>query len=221
MAALLFRRFALWYDARLQGSPLLTKTVSAVSLAMAADVTCQHMLKTAEEGGFDYGRTVRMGLFTGLMMPAVHQWYILLSRVRHPLARMAVDQLIWAPPGTYAFFLAMGTMRSGGDVSVGIADANSKWRQALYANWAVWPAVQAVNFSIVPLRYNVLFVNFFAFFWSIFMSELAAAPVGSGGEGDGALAVGDRVAGAGLTVDDGPHTGDNLRHFLPRRATMQ
>jgi Mpv17 / PMP22 family len=29
----------------------------------------------------------------------------------------------------------------------------------LKANWVLWPAVQAINFSIVPLQYRVLVVN--------------------------------------------------------------
>lgn len=29
----------------------------------------------------------------------------------------------------------------------------------LKRNWMVWPAVQAINFTFVPLQYRILFVN--------------------------------------------------------------
>ena len=31
--------------------------------------------------------------------------------------------------------------------------------QGLKANWVVWPAVQAVNFKLIPLEHRVLVVN--------------------------------------------------------------
>ena len=34
----------------------------------------------------------------------------------------------------------------------------SYW-SGLKANWALWPAVQAVNFKLVPLEHRVLVVN--------------------------------------------------------------
>lgn len=35
---------------------------------------------------------------------------------------------------------------------------NSYWN-ALQKNWMVWPAVQAINFKLVPLEHRVLVVN--------------------------------------------------------------
>ena len=33
------------------------------------------------------------------------------------------------------------------------------WFPGLQANWLLWPAVQAVNFKLVPLHHRVLVVN--------------------------------------------------------------
>jgi len=40
------------------------------------------------------------------------------------------------------------------------------------ANWLVWPAVQSVNFTVVPLEHRVLVVNVVSLGWNCFLSYL-------------------------------------------------
>ena len=40
-------------------------------------------------------------------------------------------------------------------------------------NWMSWPLINFVNFLIVPLRYRLLFSNFFAIAWNMFLSSVA------------------------------------------------
>lgn len=47
----------------------------------------------------------------------------------------------------------------------------SYW-SGLKANWALWPAVQAVNFKLVPLEHRVLVVNIVSLGWNCFLSWL-------------------------------------------------
>jgi protein Mpv17 len=44
---------------------------------------------------------------------------------------------------------------------------------ALTSNWMVWPFVQVVNFSFVPLDYRVLFVNGLSIFWNCYLSYIS------------------------------------------------
>jgi len=44
--------------------------------------------------------------------------------------------------------------------------------QGLKANWMLWPAVQAVNFKLVPLEHRVLVVNIVSLGWNCFLSYL-------------------------------------------------
>lgn len=42
----------------------------------------------------------------------------------------------------------------------------------LQANWMVWPAVQFINFTYVPLEHRVLVVNIVSLGWNCFLSYL-------------------------------------------------
>jgi hypothetical protein len=48
----------------------------------------------------------------------------------------------------------------------------STFYMALSRNWMVWPAVQVVNFSVVPLQHRVLVVNVVALGWNCYLSYL-------------------------------------------------
>lgn len=39
------------------------------------------------------------------------------------------------------------------------------------ANYKLWPAVQCVNFCLIPLNYQLLFVNVIAIGWTAFLSN--------------------------------------------------
>ena len=87
-------------------------------------------------------------------------------------------QLIWTPPLNILFFTYSGVAEHG-DFSKAIADAKAKLWPVLKVNWGVWFPVQALNFTVIPPQYRVLFVNAIALFWSAYLSTMAAsdAPV--------------------------------------------
>lgn len=93
----------------------------------------------------------------------VVHWYRFLERfVRIPgrpnvqiLARVATDQLVFAPVGMLFFFSALSVMEG--------RDPREKLRATywtgLRTNWMFWPGVQLVNFKLVPLDHRLLVVN--------------------------------------------------------------
>ena len=98
----------------------------------------------------------------GVFGPTAVGWYKLLERYvvlknrnSQMLARVALDQLGFAPVSIAAFFSAMSVME-GGSPSQKLGES---WWTALRANWNVWPAAQLVNFRFVPLDLRIVFVN--------------------------------------------------------------
>jgi len=69
--------------------------------------------------------------------------------------RLAFDQLLFAPIGLACFFTFM-TVAEGGTRR----DVQKKFRDvyipALKANFIVWPAVQMLNFRVMPIQFQIV-----------------------------------------------------------------
>lgn len=62
-----------------------------------------------------------------------------------------------------------------GKPELGIQAIQDKLWPTLKVNWVVWPVLQGINFSLVPLQYRLLYINFCSLFWSAYLSNMAAA----------------------------------------------
>ena len=100
-------------------------------------------------------------------------WFGFLARrvnVRNPrleiLARVACDQLLFAPVMIGVFLSSMATMEGASAQ----ARLEKTWWTALKTNWLVWPFVQVVNFGFLPLQHRVLFANIVSIGWNCYLS---------------------------------------------------
>lgn len=105
--------------------------------------------------------------------PAATKWYqVLQSRVNFrsttatTAARVLADQTIFASTNLLVFLTTMSVLEGGSPQE----KLESSYLPILKANWAVWPAVQAVNFTLVPLQHRVLVVNIVSLGWNCFLS---------------------------------------------------
>ena len=101
-------------------------------------------------------------LITAVFGPGATLWYkflqrriVLKSENATIAARVLVDQSVFASTNLFLFLSSMAVME-GSDPKEKLN--NSYWN-ALQKNWMVWPAVQAINFKLVPLEHRVLVVN--------------------------------------------------------------
>lgn len=118
-------------------------------------------------------RTGKLVLFTTLITPAIHHWYLYLL-ARHPtrpFLRMLFDQLFWAPIGTTLFIVTVNSEPSTSPAT------HQKILQGIRANWMLWPIIQYLNFTYIPPAYNILFANFVSYFWTVYLSRLANDPL--------------------------------------------
>lgn len=107
--------------------------------------------------------------------PAATKWYAFLQKrinLRSEnatiAARVLADQTVFATCNL-AFFLSSMSVMEGSDPKEKLE--KSYW-SGIKANWALWPAVQAVNFKLVPLEHRVLVVNIVSLGWNSFLSWL-------------------------------------------------
>ncbi|KAJ5531942.1 hypothetical protein N7504_009835 [Penicillium tannophilum] len=165
-----------WYQAKLAARPILTTSISSAVLFGSGDVLAQQAVDRRGLEKHDFARTGRMALYGGAVFgPAATQWYRILqrhinlkSRAGTTIARVAADQMVFAPIQLTCFLSSMAIME-GSDV---LEKLRHSWVPSYKANLLVWPFVQAVNFTFVPLDMRVLVVNVVSLGWNCFLSLL-------------------------------------------------
>lgn len=171
-----------WYMALLQTRPVLTRSLTTGVLMATGDVLAQALERYGEqpEGkapkAFDVLRTGRMLTFGTLWVgPALHVWYSFLTRIvpgssaGQVVLKMCIDQAVFAPLAAGSFFIGLGALegRSAADIE---SKVRTGFVPTLIANYKVWPAVQLINFKLVPTALQPLFVNCVALGWNTYLS---------------------------------------------------
>ncbi|RVX68544.1 Protein sym-1 [Exophiala mesophila] len=162
--------------AKLAQRPLLTQAVTTAILFGAGDTLAQQAVEKKGFRNHEVARTGRMALYGGCVFgPAATKWYQFLQRKINLqstnatiLARVAADQTVFATVNLGVFLSSMAIME-GSDPKQKL---EKSYLPGLKANWMLWPAVQAINFKLVPLEHRVLVVNIVSLGWNCFLSYL-------------------------------------------------
>lgn len=123
--------------------------------------------------------------------PSAHCWYSSLERIMQHIvvpvvgsnrlvglvSRLLLDSIIFSPITIAGFFTINSLIQAGPSrtnllnvVSVIQEKLSTKWSKAVLAAWSFWPVVNVVNFSVVPLKYRVLYANVMALLWTGYLS---------------------------------------------------
>ncbi|KAL2318224.1 hypothetical protein Fmac_032100 [Flemingia macrophylla] len=117
----------------------------------------------------------------GFVGPVGHYWYEGLDRfirlrlmlkpnsVRFVATKVAVDGFLFGPLDLLVFFTYMG-FSSGKSVPQIKEDVKRDFLPAFVLEGGIWPVVQVANFRFIPVRYQLLYVNFFCLLDSCFLS---------------------------------------------------
>lgn len=91
------------------------------------------------------------------------------SVLANTIARVAIDQGIFAPfIGIPLYYSAMTAME-GGDGEAMKKKIKDNWWSTLTTNWMVWPGIQALNFGFVPVQLRLLVVNVVSIGWNCYL----------------------------------------------------
>lgn len=172
--------FAASYQLAIERDPIRTKALTSFVGLVVADCIAQF----GEGRGFDLMRTAHMGFF-GLVLhgPMGHYWYRLLDARVMPdagnsspavVAKMTVDQALFAPLSTMIFYAALAAMDGRLDELPTILQ--TKLVSTVVAGYALWPAAHLINFKFVPAHQRMLYVNAVNLVWTVFLSRMANAP---------------------------------------------
>ncbi|KAK0620056.1 hypothetical protein B0T14DRAFT_429731 [Immersiella caudata] len=133
---------------------------------------------------FDFERLTRFMAYGFAMAPVQFRWFKFLEKT-FPITkngsafvpamkRVAFDQLIFAPFGIACFFTAMTVAEGGGRRAV-YQKMRDMYVPTLKANYMVWPAVQVINFRLMPVQFQLPFVSTVGIAWTAYLSLTNAA----------------------------------------------
>uniref|UniRef100_T1JD42 Mitochondrial inner membrane protein Mpv17 n=1 Tax=Strigamia maritima TaxID=126957 RepID=T1JD42_STRMM len=162
------RASALWqrYLNVLQKHPWRTWSLQTGAIMGTGDVISQMLVDGKEIQELDTTRTARfaaMGMF--FVGPTVRGWYVVLERLfgtngfaTTAMKKMLTDQLFFAPLFIGNFMVVMGLVQHQPFPKVW-DKLNEEYLDVLQANYMIWPAVQTINFYLVPLQHRIIVIN--------------------------------------------------------------
>jgi protein Mpv17 len=168
-----------FYARLLSKYPFTTQCISTGFLFGVGDLIAQKGIERSHE--YDFRRTFKLCTFGTLLSgPSMVLWYrILAGRVRFAnptnsaIARVCLDQLLFAPTFLAIFYFYNGIADTEGD-NIDWAEIRERmdisYLDTLKTNWMIWPFVQLGNFRLVPLNYQSLLVNTVALGWNSYLS---------------------------------------------------
>jgi len=167
------------YNSALSDSPILTKAATSLVGFSAGDVLAQTCVQKSDDG-FDLKRLVQMGSFGFLLHGTTgHYFYGFLDSVmpgKSPadvIAKVAIDQILWAPIFGIMFFTYLGATSGQGPSEIA-AKIKADLVAAVTGSWTVWPIAHAINFSLIPTEQRLLYINSIQIFYNIFLSIIGS-----------------------------------------------
>ncbi|KAF7819809.1 protein SYM1-like [Senna tora] len=184
-----------WYTNCLSVHPVKTQAISSGLLWAVGDAAAQYITHSASKKrlqvsdadakfAINWRRVAVTSMFGfGFVGPVGHFWYegmdkfismkVLLqpNSLRFVATKVAMDSIIFGPIHLFVFFTYMG-LSSGKSIPQVKEDLKRDFIPALVFEGSMWPAVQAVNFRYIPVKYQLLYVNLFCLLDSAFLSWL-------------------------------------------------
>lgn len=186
-------KFWKWYQNCLAVHPVKTQMISSGLIWGVGDIAAQTITfstanrrrKVSErdkELKINWKRVAATSLFGfGFVGPVGHFWYEGLDRIiktrfkmqpnsfRFVATKVALDGVIFGPLDLLVFFSYMG-FSNGKSIPQIKEDVKRDFLPALVMEGGIWPILQVANFRYVPVRYQLLYVNFFCLLDSCFLS---------------------------------------------------
>lgn len=177
----LFSSALAWYTTKLDTHPITTNCFTSGLISGMGDLICQSLTISDKdissepkdhEKKWDIVRTSRFAVLGALWVgPVLHFWYGALNQAlsKWVVARVMVDQFAFAPVFVTSFLSLLWTWEGESPSNLG-PRLQENIPSIVVANWALWIPAQAVNFHFVPVKFHVLFSNFIALAWNVYLS---------------------------------------------------
>ena len=169
-----------WYSKMLSEKPLTTRMATWGFLFGLGDLLCQ-AIEQQEKDDFmiDKRRLARFSFFGWfLAAPVLNYQYARILPMISPkttpsaiLTKLSFDQIIFTPVYISYIFIILALLE-GKRIEDGVDSVKNKMRPTMIQCWKVWPLVQLINLSLIPVKYNLLVINIVQIWWNAYLSSI-------------------------------------------------
>jgi len=165
-----------------------TKSITSATIAVIGEIIASAVKAKYNKGDNSNSSTSiinpkRIGVFGlyGLLCtgPMLHYWYTFLEYIlkvkmglqgpRFVAAKLFIDRCLWGPPFV-AFTLSFLQLLQTLSPAATAAAIKKSYVAVLIMNQKVWVPGQFINFTVIPVEYQVLFVNAVNVGWNTYLS---------------------------------------------------
>mmetsp|Transcript_20812 Transcript_20812/g.34403 ORF Transcript_20812/g.34403 Transcript_20812/m.34403 type:complete len:234 (-) Transcript_20812:96-797(-) len=187
------------YSVSLDKRPLLTEMTTSGCIWTLGDLASQHLEKRKQRGAvmesngsnpqpnniksssIDWQRTFHQTLYASILWgPVAHKWYRLLDQVAHVIVPSGRPSLLIAtklmleiaclhPASLLAYFSVVGKL-NGESLSTIQHQLRTDFLPTLLLEVALWTPLDVLNFSLVPVKHQLLVANCGCFIESVGLS---------------------------------------------------
>lgn len=165
-----------WYIRKLETHPISTKAISSVMIFGLGDILCQKLENYLEEENkiFDYKRFIKQSSYGLIAGPYLHLQFCVIVPYLFPTTAKfhTLKSVIYALTVSDSFYNC-GFYLYCDALDGKFFQLNTfveKFIPTQIVNLKVWPVLQYINFSIVPVKFRVLYDNTLSIFWNAYLS---------------------------------------------------
>ncbi|KAH8304292.1 hypothetical protein KR059_005652, partial [Drosophila kikkawai] len=158
----------------------LREGLNVAAIMGLGDTGAQLFIENKDLDDWDAGRTLRFSALGFVFVaPVVRRWYLFLEKkvpkelpaMQRGVRKMLTDQVLFAPPFTLAMSCLVPLV-NGESMEQVKSRIRDSYFTILGRNYMLWPMAQVINFSFVPLSYQVLYVQVIALIWNSYVSMM-------------------------------------------------
>ncbi|XP_057667450.1 mpv17-like protein 2 [Diorhabda carinulata] len=162
---------------------LLSNTVTSGLLMFIGDL-CQQEIEFRQkllEKRYDFKRLTHMFIVGLALGPPHHYYYIGIAKkwpqrtTKIILWKIMLDQFVMSPLCIVAFFFGLNALEMKPLKEV-VSELQNKFYTVYLVDWIIWPPTQYLNFYLVPVKYQVLYINAVTMLYNVFLSFMKYKP---------------------------------------------
>lgn len=125
---------------------------------------------------YDWVKCLKFSLFGAFFMgPTLYVWMRLATvmwpktGVKSSLCKAITEQAAYDPMSISTFLFTMSIFE-GKTVEEAYWEVRNKFFEAYKVGVIYWPCVQTINFTLIPVKNQVVFASFFSMLWTAFLA---------------------------------------------------